>query len=99
MESLTVLFDNGGSALLLADRYTHHYTDARQLAADILAAHAGHSARTWDGNQPGYRRLPAPEDSVVGTDDILDVLEGAGGPEYAGAFEEEFWAALVGGAA
>jgi len=95
MRDFTILFDDGGGALLMTRGYCHAYDGGKQLARDVLALIGGSDPREWEGNEPEYRRAADPTDTSESRDSIMSVVrcdEQLRLPS--GATHREFWAEL-----
>ena len=95
--NFTILFDNGGGALLMADGYCHSYDDAVQLARDVAEILGGADPRGWDGDEPDFRRTAHESDDVVSSDEVRAEMEAGRFPEEdygTGHTEWVFWGEL-----
>lgn len=59
-----VIFDNGGGVLIQLPGFTHHYSDAREAAADWHAFKETGSAAGWDGHEPESAEFEPDPDAV-----------------------------------
>lgn len=74
IETVEILFDNGGGCTLQTATYAHMYDDIEQAAYDYMAIAEGNETTYWDGNESDARVTDRAHYQVFDHADILAIV-------------------------